>query len=263
VETVKELVLVKLGGSIITDKSKPFTVRPDVLERLASEIHEARKEKEIMLIVGHGGGSFPHTSANEYQVQNGIINERSWEGFAKVQNDAAKLNRIVVEALLAAGERAVSVQPSASCMAKSRRIVSWNMEQISTLLSNDLLPVPYGDVALDLDQGCCIVSTEEILGYLAGELGGARIIMVGKVDGVLDDRGHVIRKITSGSLAEIKKYLNPSDAVDVTGGMILKVERMAELARQGIDSVIINGLKPGHLKRALVGENVEGTLITA
>jgi isopentenyl phosphate kinase len=259
---MKELILVKLGGSIITDKSKPFTVRHDVLENLGREIHDSRREKDMMLIVGHGGGSFPHTSANEYQVQRGIINERSWEGFAKVQNDAAKLNRIVVDTLLRVGELPVSIQPSSSCIARNSRIVSWYTDPITKLLDNGMLPVPYGDVALDTEQGCCIVSTEEILGYLAKELNGSRIIMVGKVDGVLDQEGKLIQKITPENFEEIKSCLNPSDAVDVTGGMMLKVERMLELAKFGVDSIIINGLKPGYLKRVLVGEDVQGTTIT-
>ncbi|MBI4154352.1 hypothetical protein HY501_03370, partial [Candidatus Woesearchaeota archaeon] len=81
-----------LGGSVITDKSKPYTARRDIIRNLAKEIKEALDEKKFPLIVGHGSGSFGHTSAAKYSTHNGAINKKSWEGFSKVQNDAARLN---------------------------------------------------------------------------------------------------------------------------------------------------------------------------
>ncbi|MFN8459248.1 MAG: hypothetical protein U0401_32125 [Anaerolineae bacterium] len=55
-----ELVLLKLGGSVITDKTKPFTARMDVIERLAQEINHALTDRggDLQLIIGHGAGSF-------------------------------------------------------------------------------------------------------------------------------------------------------------------------------------------------------------
>jgi isopentenyl phosphate kinase len=256
---MKDLVFVKLGGSLITDKSRPYTTRDDVIKRLCKEVHEARKEKGFPLLIGHGGGSFPHVSASRYETHKGVINEKSWEGFVKVQNDAARLNRVVVSSLIEAGERAFSIQPSASCFAKNDRITEWYTKPIEVSVSKGLLPVPYGDVCLDLEKGCCIISTEEIFRFLAKELGPERIIMVGKTDGVLDSEGNVIKEITKGNFGGIKKSLMSSDGIaDVTGGMIHKVEKAIEM---GIETEIINGLKPDVLKRSLSGEVGLGTVI--
>ncbi len=254
---MKNLVFVKLGGSLITDKSRPYTTRGSVIKRLSKEIHESRKGKP--LLVGHGGGSFPHVSASKYETHKGVINEKSWEGFVRVQNDAAKLNRMIVSSLIDAGENAVSIQPSASCVAKNDRITEWYTKPFEISLSRGLVPVPYGDVCLDLDKGCCIISTEEIFRFLANELKPERIIMVGKTDGVLDSGGNVIKEITEGNFGEIKNSLMSSDGIaDVTGGMILKVEKAMEM---GTEIEIINGLKPGVLKRSLLGERGLGTII--
>ena len=256
---MKNLVFVKLGGSLITDKSKPYTTRPEVIRRICREIHEARKEKTFPLLVGHGGGSFPHVSASKYETHCGVINEKSWEGFSRVQNDAATLNRIVVSALIEARENAVSIQPSASCFAKEDEIKEWPTKPIETSLSRGLIPVPYGDVCLDEKEGFCIISTEEIFRFLAKKLKPERIIMAGKTDGVLDSKGNVIREITKGNFEEIKKSLMPSDGVaDVTGGMILKVKKALEM---GTEVEIINGMKEGLLKKALIGEKGLGTII--
>jgi isopentenyl phosphate kinase len=264
---MKNLIFVKIGGSILTDKTKPFTINTENVHRLAKEIHEARTEKKIKLIIGHGGGSFPHIPASKYRTAEGIIDEKSYEGISVVQDAASQLNRIFVDALLKAGENAISVQPSASCIANKKRIVEWYTKPIEQMLEFDLLPVPYGDVALDLNQGCCIISTEEILNFLAKKFMPDKIITVGEVDGVFTDDPHknpnakLIPEINSKNFEEVKKYLKGSRGIDVTGGMLHRVEEMFELVDLGFETIIINGNKPGYLKKALLGEEVLGTTI--
>lgn len=261
---MKGITLVKLGGSLITDKSKPYTVRQNVLSRLAKEIKESGNRR---IIVGHGGGSFPHQSASRYQTQKGIINKDSCRGISTVHNDAARLNRMVVQSFLDAGINAISVPPSATVLCKNSRIIKWDLDPVRKMLDRGLLPVPYGDVALDIKQGCCIISTEEILYFLAKNLGANRIILVGKVDGVMtadptkEKSAELIKEITPRNFKNVRKCLTGSDGIDVTGGMIHKVERMLELAKIGIESEIINGEKPGNLMKALSGEKGLGTVI--
>jgi len=103
---MRNLTFIKLGGGLITDKSNPYTVKIKIIERLSKEIKEVRKNKKINLLIGHGGGSFPHTSAKKYKTAQGLINKKSKYGFCVVQNDAAKLNRIVVNSLIKTGEKA-------------------------------------------------------------------------------------------------------------------------------------------------------------
>ena len=131
---MKDMMLVKLGGSLITDKSKPFTERKDVIERLSKEIHEARCKKDISLVVGHGGGSYPHKPASDYQTHKGFVNDDSKRGLAEVQDAAARLNRIVVRSLLDSGEEAMSMQPSAASLTENGRIKEWYTRSIERLL---------------------------------------------------------------------------------------------------------------------------------
>ncbi len=256
----QQLVFVKLGGSLITDKTKPYTARPEVIARAASEIHRARNKAGLALLVGHGGGSFPHVSAAKYRIHKGASDARGWEGFARVQADAARLNRMVVSALLEAGEPAISVQPSAACLARDRRLERWDGQALEQCLARGLVPVPYGDVCFDEARGCCILSTEEIFRFLAPRLRPARIIMAGKTDGVLDEEGNTVPELTPADLGRMKSALSASDGVaDVTGGMVHKVERALET---GVATLIINGLRPGELEKALLGRPVAGTLVT-
>lgn len=259
---MKNLIFIKFGGSIITDKTKPYTARIDFIRRLAREVHNARTKRKIKLVIGHGGGSFPHVSATKYKTHKGLINKKSYRGIAVVQNDAAKLNRIVVDALLAAGENAISIQPSSAVITKNGRIVKWDIDCMKKMLDYDLVLVPYGDVGIDIKKGCCIISTEEILNFLSKKLRPEKVVVVGNVDGVYDDKGKVIPEVNASNYGKIKKYLSGSKGIaDVTGGMSHKIVEMLELAEDGIKSEIINGEKPGLLEQSILGRKVKGTKI--
>lgn len=263
---MSELVLIKLGGSLITNKNKFETPRLDVLKRLAKEIHEAKQEKKINLIVGHGGGSFPHRPAHKYETNKGFIRENSARGFATVQDAASRLNRIVVRALIDAGENAVSLQPSAWCITKNGEIEKSFINPLKEMLTKNILPVPFGDVVIDLVKGSHILSTEQILEYLADTLKAKRIVVAGNVDGVFTGDPHkeknvkLIPEITQKNFEEIKECLKESESIDVTGGMLHKVERLLNMTGKGIESTIINGEKEDNLKQAILGKPI-GTVI--
>jgi len=263
---MSELVFVKLGGSLITDKTKPFTARMDVINRLAMEIHEAKKEGKLKVLVGHGGGSFPHVPAKKYAVHKGVVSPETYKGVAEVQDAASRLNRIVVESLIESGENAVSVQPSACALARNGKIVHFDTKPLKRMLSETLLPVPYGDVVVDLERGCSILSTEVIFDYLARKLKPKRIILAGVTDGVftsdpqINPKAERIPEITPENFEEIKSFLKGSHGIDVTGGMLHKVEILLGLVEFGITSRIISGLEKGNLKNAILGKK-SGTII--
>lgn len=264
---MSDLMLIKLGGSLITDKARPFTERLDVIERLTKEIHAARQETDSRLIVGHGGGSYPHAPAKDFQTHKGITSERGYEGLAKVQDAASRLNRIVVEGFILAGENAMSIQPSSASISENGRISEWFTKPLEKLLEFGMLPVVYGDVGIDLEKGSCILSTEELFRFLSRKLGAKRVIMCGKTDGVFtgdpnkDSSAKHIPEITRKTFTETQKHLKSSDGIDVTGGMIHKIEQALELADSGVSVHIINGNNPGTLMDSILGKPVKETVI--
>lgn len=262
-EVFNEITLVKIGGSVITEKSKPFTAIKEVIDRLSSEICSARKLSGYKIILGNGGGSFPHVFAEKFHVQKGIVGGGGSKGFSLVQNSAGNLNRIVVDSLISHGEDAVSISPSSCVLAESSRIKSWDMEIIKKMLAINLLPVIYGDVVIDIKQGFSIVSTEELLFYLANRLKVKRVIIGTNVDGVIDYSTNKKYDIISTSDRPwIMNFIKGSDTIDVTGGMKSKVDVLLRLAEnKGIESEIINALKPGLLECAIKGQKGLGTII--
>ena len=250
-----ETVAVKLGGSVITDKQRPFTARGDMIARLVSELKAAMGETK--LIVGNGGGSFPHQPASEGRLKEGITENSQLLYMARTQDAASRLNRLVVAEFLRQGVPAFSMQPSAMGLCENGKVKAFETGHIQKLLDMGVVPVVYGDVFADTKKGCSILSTEEVINSLSLDLEIDRIVIGTNVEGVLDGQGKLIPEITKENFAEIKKHLGGSKHTDVTGGMLHKVEEMLKVRP---DVLIINALTPGNVKKAVLGESI-GTLI--
>jgi isopentenyl phosphate kinase len=262
-----ETVLLKLGGSLITFKGKKFKADHKTIARLAKEVSSAIKEKPMHLIIGHGGGSFPHYPAHKYKVHLGKTHKDSTYGFSVTQDAAAQLNRIVVAALLKEKIRAVSFPPSSWAIARNGEIELAFIDPIRLALDSGMVPVVYGDVALDMGQGMCILSTEKALSYLALELSAKKAIMATRVDMVFTGdpnkkkRVEPVPEITSGNFREIQPLLSGANERDVTGGMSHKVGSLFRLSASGVKCEIAGGMIPGNIKNALLGKPHKGTSI--
>ena len=178
---------------------------------------------------------------------------------------AARINRIVADKFLQAGVPVWSLQPSASARCRDGTLMHLDVRPIRVALKRGLVPLVYGDVALDAVRGGTIISTEDIFLFLAGELQPSRILLLGEVPGVLDAGGTVIPRITPQDFPTLRAALAGSAGVDVTGGMADKVARMVELVQHHPDTHvhILTGAEPGVLAQALVDDALgAGTRIT-
>ncbi len=262
---MKKLIFVKLGGGLITNKKKPYTPNLNIIKRLSDEIAQAQRKDNFHLLIGHGSGSFGHPSAKKYKTREGFVRKNSKYGFCIVHRDALWLNKIVIDNLLKAGVSAFSISPSSCFMRKNLRDVVW-VKTIKKILDFNIVPVIYGDTIIDTQKGCTIFSTEKLFYILASKLNPKKVIIVDKVNGVYTDdplknkKAEFIPKITKDNWQSIKKYLKKSDGIDVTGGMIHKVQQSIKIAKKKIDVLIINGKTKGNLKKALLGAKL-GTLI--
>ena len=261
------LTFLKLGGSLITDKDSPHTPRPETIRRLAKEIVSARQaDPEIQLIIGHGSGSFGHVPANKYGTRDGVRTEQEWLGFQEVWQAARALNQIVLENLSEAGLPIVSFPPSATITTKAGQVQKWNLSPLIAALAAGHIPLIYGDVIFDNVQGGTILSTEELFFHLTPILSPERILIAGIEHGVWQDypaRTKLIKSISPSTFSGISSNLCGSQSVDVTGGMLTKVQSMVDLAdsNPGLEVLIFSGSQEGLLTQALNGEN-PGTRIS-
>jgi isopentenyl phosphate kinase len=277
---MKELVFLKLGGSLITDKTKPYTPRLDVMEDLAVQIKTARlTHPSLRLIIGHGAGSFGHVPASEYHTRDGLpptatplahrgrdeSEENYWKGFAEVWYQAETLNRYVMDALHKAKVRAITLPPSASVISSTGQVSVWDTTPIRMALSAGIVPVIHGDVVFDEVRGGTILSTEDLFMHLTRALHPERILLAGLEAAVWEDfpaRTKKIEQITPRNFEEVKTGVGKASGADVTGGMESKVKQMLDIVQEfpGMTVQIFSGEEPGNLVRTLTGEAL-GTVI--
>lgn len=273
---MSNIVFLKLGGSLITDKTKPYTPRLDSLERLAREIRSVLNDRpEMRLLLGHGSGSFGHFAVKEWLEPHpypppedlGEDGMRAyWQGFAEVWYRASQLNRHVIDALHTAGVPAVAFPPSSTARARGGRILSWDVESLQVALESGLVPVIYGDIAFDEVKGGTILSTEMLMFYLAHRLHPRVILLAGLEAAVWADfpaRQERVERITAAAFDALSGRVGGSHGTDVTGGMRSKVEEMLELVHQLPDVTvqIFSGEEVGNVEAAL-RDRVLGTLIS-
>jgi isopentenyl phosphate kinase len=278
---MKELVFLKLGGSLITDKTQPYTPLLDVMDDLALQIATAlQTHPNLRLILGHGAGSFGHVPASEYKTRDGLPPQSTplthrkrdesegnyWKGFAEVWYQESSLNRYVMKALHNAGMRAISLPPSASVIASNGQISVWETTPIRMALAAGIVPVVFGDTVFDEVRGGTILSTEDLFVNLANALNPERILLAGLEAAVWADfpaRTKMVEKITPKSFHAIKEGVGKSAAADVTGGMESKVRQMlgSVAANPEMTVQIFSGTEPGNIVRALTGE-ILGTVIS-
>jgi isopentenyl phosphate kinase len=263
---MKSLVLVKLGGSVITDKKKEYTSREENITRFAREIRLALKKTNIRIIVGHGAGSFGHTPASRYKTKEGLVAKNSLFGMSVTEESARWLNGIVIKKFISEKLPVFPFSPGSFLISDAKVYSKSYLDPIKKALEIGSIPVVYGDVVLDKRIGCTIFSTEKVLSVLAKNLYKTykiKMIYVTNVDGVYDEKGKTIATITSKNFRKLKSSIIGAKDVDVTGGMLHKVEESLLLARKtGINTLIINGNKHGLLNKAILGAKIEGTLVS-
>ncbi len=255
------MIMLKLGGSLLTHKDEKFSLRGGVLQRIAGEIRAAREP----LVIVHGGGSFGHPVAREYELQEGYKDPAQLRGVALTRRAMSEFNRAVVEALVDAGLNAVSLQTSALAVCDGGELLSFNLEALEGFLNLGLTPVLYGDVVLDVEQGFCILSGDRIVTHLSRRLKPGSIILAIDRDGIFDRYPSVkdavlVEEVNEDNYGRVLASLG-SPRADVTGGLKGKLLELLLLAKDGRESLIVNGLVPGRLRKALLGEGVKGTRI--
>ena len=260
------LIFLKLGGSLITDKTRRETPRMDVLVRTAVQIETALDiDPNLRLLLGHGSGSYGHVTAAKYNTRQGVQTGEEWFGFTAVSDVATRLNRLVLDSLRTAGIPAMSFSPSASAQVHDGHLRHLAIAPLQAALAARLVPIVHGDVAFDEVRGGTILSTEEVLAYLAPQLQPRWLLLAGETDGVLDASGTRIPLITPENLAEVAPALGGSHGTDVTGGMASKVRQMLDLTAvlPSLNIRIFSGLTPGNLTKLLTNPHANvGTRIS-
>ncbi len=261
---LKKRVIVKIGGSFITDKNKPESLNEDRVRKIARELVTVVRSGQVRLLLTHGAGSYGHIAAKNYQAQHGSNPQFGWQAFYQIRQDMIKMNLRILQLCAEEGLFPITVQPSAIAIAYGGKLQFMDTRAIRFLLDSDQIPLIHGDIVLDEKQDFTIASTEDQIQKLSDYIFFHRIVLISDVAGVLDAEGKVIPVIDHTNYAGIIDQLGGSAGTDVTGGMRSKVEQIYQLIQESpnIQAIIISGdSTPGVIAQAVLGESNEGTLI--
>jgi isopentenyl phosphate kinase len=214
--------VLKLGGSVVTDKDEPETVDEAGLARAASAL-----AGETELLVVHGGGSFGHHHASEYGVTT-TEGTADAAGVTTIHGAMKELNRAVVAALKAEGVPAVPLHPFSAARREGDGTLHLPGDVASAMLDEGFVPATHGDLVVHVGRGATILSGDELVVSLAESLDADRVGLCSDVPGVLDAAGEVVPDIER--FEDVAPFLGGSGSTDVTGGMATKVRELLALS---------------------------------
>jgi len=262
--TQRPLTILKIGGSVITDrKGERPRLRGRRLARIAREIAGGWRPEESRLIMIHGAGSFGHPIVRRTGIDRGVSDGPQRIAMGETQRLQNELSIHVSRHLLGVGVPAFPCQPSASAIMEACDLVSLDTGALEGLLEIGLVPVLNGVPAYDRVQGCSILSGDQIAGFLYRRLGGERILHGTDVKGIYtanpseDPEARFCATVDLGSSTDLPEGLTGSSATDVTGGMRKKLKEMRAAGARG---QVFDATMHGNVRRALQGEIV-GTRI--
>lgn len=241
------MTVVKLGGSIITDKGVDFSYREEAVRSIGRAI--ASTGEKVMIV--HGGGSFGHPIAKKFHLSSSKP-RRSSEGVSETRRAMFDLDARVCDSLLAAGLEPYAFSPYPLLAQAGRKGSAW----LRAMLVAGLTPVTFGDV-VHSKEGFRIISGDTISLSLCESLGATRCIFVMDVDGILDRDGKVISTLDE----EDANRLMGLTSSDATGGIALKVKEALKMAASGTEVAFVSGFRPRELSKALKRVRFHGTIV--
>ncbi|MCJ2555849.1 MAG: isopentenyl phosphate kinase family protein [Candidatus Thermoplasmatota archaeon] len=254
------MMLVKLGGSLITDKARLKTFRADRMRVLAQEIGLSGVE----MILVHGAGSFGHILAKEHKLEDGYLNDKQLPGVSHVQRDVKTLNLMVMDALIAEGLKPVSLAPSSIVRLNDGALESIDYKPFKEYVRLDLMPVTFGDVVLDTEKKFAICSGDDLMLWLSREFKPEKAVFATDTDGVYSSYppAEGEKAIEQLDWDTFKTIEGETARADVTGGIFRKLRLMFDIADMGVETWVINGGVDGRLMKFLMGHGAPGTQIS-
>lgn len=256
----KEIWVIKIGGSAISDKTKDMVFREDIIDGLAEDI--SKLNKRIILV--HGVGNAGHPPVLKYEIHKGYKNPEQLQGLVIAQNRVNKARYMIAEALRKYNVPGFLFYPSSFIESKRGRIVNLFKAAIQKYFQLGAVPVLSGDVVVDQDMGFSVLSGDQIVTRLAMEFNADRIIYGIDVDGLYsappakDPNAKHIPEIKLNELKMMFEKVGEARGIDVSGGMKGKVKEIIlaeEFLKRGKDIILLNMLQKSPLTRLEKGDS--------
>ncbi|MBQ0825159.1 amino acid kinase family protein [Streptomyces tagetis] len=233
------LLILKIGGSLFSDKSRPGSLDEkafDALVRLVADLHQAHRGRLLLVT---GGGAFGHGALR------GLDPGDPFAPLPFVDATAGVRWRWVTR-LTDRGVRALPLQLGAFSRVDpgDPTGIAACAEPLASLLAAGVLPVLSGDCLIRPDGALEAFSSDRTPEVLIRALGAARVVMLTDVPGLLtggpgSDR--VLGFVDALDPAPAYAHVWKESEWDVSGAMQGKLDALVACARQGADCFIMRG----------------------
>ncbi len=249
------MIAIKLGGSVISNKNKPFSFNESTIKQIASEIKKFYPEKKFLLV--HGGGSFGHPLAKKYGIRKGMNGIKRMIGFSKTHEAMMELNKKIVNIFLKKNLPVFSISTSSIFLMDDGKIIHADISIIKETLKLKFIPILFGDVILTKDKGIDILSGDQIISYIAKKIDTEKVIFLMDVDGIYDKNPSEKDARLIDEIDKSIQFKATTGKFDVTGGIENKLKEAFKLH---CPVYFINGMIKGNLTKAMKGGKI-GTRI--
>jgi isopentenyl phosphate kinase len=251
---MRSVILIKLGGGLIAPKDwDPETADMAMIKKLVSKIAEMRDEG-TKVVVACGSGNFGHAAVQKYGIG-------TKKGVVKVQEVAKKIGEIVLLEMESQGLPVELIVPHDLYKTRDKELVENKSEKVVEVLEREVIPVLYGDVIEDEVKVGIVFSGEKNLELVIPALQKSgwkveKVVQFSREDGVWNSKGEIIPEINLDNWEKVKEEITAAPSVDVTGGMLHKVEESLEIAKKyGVETWIVNGAREGRGTRVGLPEH--------
>ncbi|KAJ3000341.1 hypothetical protein HDV02_006148 [Globomyces sp. JEL0801] len=147
----RKLILIKIGGAAITNKSEFETLQLESITRIGTLLKKLIDANMYDLILVHGAGSFGHFQAKKYQINNGkgfpnlpdpVLEQNYRMGLASTRQSVSKLNNVILDSFIQFGIPVITV--STNCQSSTESM----LDQVDVALRSGYIPVVHGDAVL-------------------------------------------------------------------------------------------------------------------
>jgi len=216
------MILIKLGGSIITNKRKPQSARRKTIDNILKQIKKIDEPK----ILVHGGGSYGHYWSVKYGMHTKPA-KYSLKGLSVVKNSMIELDKIILDSAAKNKLNTYSLPPTD--FMNGNKPIRNKIQKIGEIAKSGLIPITYGDALWYSQKKSYILSGEVIMTTIGKILKPRLSVFVLDVDGVYSDTKS--KKLIYDFKKE--KPTISKNKMDVTGGMTRKITEAVKMSKSG------------------------------
>ncbi|ORY43698.1 hypothetical protein BCR33DRAFT_717360 [Rhizoclosmatium globosum] len=242
--------VIKLGGAAITNKA---------------ENEFATIDNTILVC---GVGPFGHTNVVKYGIKDGVFTQEHKDGLKVTKNACDHVGRTVCSVGRSLGLKMEFV-PAYQVARQNNKKDSWiDVDCFEEILSTGAIPVTTGSMVPDLTLGHSVMSGDEFIALFTRHFQPECVFLGTNVDGIftsdpniLPNSAKLIPLVNKENISRVLEGASGSaSAVDVTGGMQGKLEKLANsigtstgfVFRLGVEGLLLQGLRDGTMDKCTV-----------